>query len=191
MRVFDSMRSEHLTQRMRDTLFDHIMHLPYTWHIQNHTGDIIQRCTSDVETIKVFVSEQLTQLFRVILLIIFSLYFMITINFTLAMADAVFIPIIVIGSIYFHYRIGATFQAVDEEEGKLSNIVQENLTGVRVVWAFGQENFECRRFEKQNHGYTRLWVHLQKILAAFWTYGNVVATTRILCGDPFCAFKVV
>lgn len=84
------------------------------------------------------------------------------------------------GSVYFHHRIGHAFGQVDEEEGKLSSIVQENLTGVRVIRAFGKESYERQRFESQNHGYTDLWVRLQKILAAFWTYGNIVATTRNL-----------
>lgn len=49
--------SEKLVHRMRNTLFDHILHLPFAWHSENHTGDIIQRCTSDVETIRMFLSE--------------------------------------------------------------------------------------------------------------------------------------
>lgn len=91
--LFNSMGAEHLVKRMRDQLFEHIMYLPYSWHIQNHTGDIIQRCTSDVETVKVFVSEQLTQLFRVVLMIGLSMYFMITIHFGLAMVAAFLFPL--------------------------------------------------------------------------------------------------
>ena len=52
--------SEKLVHNMRNRLYDHILHLPFSWHSENHTGDIIQRCTSDVETIKMFLSEQLT-----------------------------------------------------------------------------------------------------------------------------------
>ncbi len=96
----------------------------------------------------------------------------------------------VISSIYFHARIGNVFQTVDEEEGKLSSIAQENLTGVRVVRAFGQERFEREKFEAQNHGYTSHWVRLQRTLASFWVSGNVIARIRDLlvtvCGAIFC-----
>ena len=61
-RLLNSMGAERLIQRMRNKLFEHIMHLPFTWHGENHTGDIIQRCTSDVDTIKMFISEQMSAL---------------------------------------------------------------------------------------------------------------------------------
>ncbi|MBP3853320.1 MAG: ABC transporter ATP-binding protein [Erysipelotrichaceae bacterium] len=178
--VSNAMGAESMVQHMRDRLFSHILNLPYAWHSQNHTGDIIQRCTSDVETIKVFVSEQLTSLFRVILLIVLSLTFMIRIHFQFALITSLFIPVIILGSVFFHHRIGSTFEQVDAQEGLLSSIAQENLTGVRVVRAFGKEAYEMERFQKQNHGYTDLWVRLQKTLASFWVYGNVIAHLRDL-----------
>lgn len=189
MMLFNSVGSEKFVLRMRDRLFSHILRLPYSWHSRNHTGDIIQRCTSDVDTIKIFVSEQLTSLVRVIMLIVLSMYFMININWKLALIEGTFIPVIVIGSFLFYSQIGRTFLSVDSEEGKLSDIAQENLTGIRVVRAFGRESFERERFEKQNEHYTNLWFRLMRILASFWVMGNVMATMRnllvILCGTAF------
>ena len=147
---FTAMGSEKLVKTMRDDLFTHIMHLPFKWHSENHTGDIIQRCTSDVDTIKGFLSEQLIYLVRIIILIVLVLFFMFSINVKLALATSTFIPIIVGYSFFFHAKIGNAFEVADEEEGKLSSIAQENLTGVRVVRAFGREAYERERFEKQN-----------------------------------------
>jgi ABC-type multidrug transport system, ATPase and permease components len=70
--LFNSIGAEHLVRSMRNSLFDHILHLPFAWHSENHTGDIIQRCTSDVEQIKVFLSEQLTALFRIVVMAMLS-----------------------------------------------------------------------------------------------------------------------
>ena len=188
--LFDSLGAETFVQKTRDSLFSHIVRLPYAWHSENHTGDIIQRCTSDVETIKLFISEQLMSLFRVVLLIVLSLWFMMRIHVGLALAEALFIPVMVLSSVFFHNKVGAAFEKVDREEGKLSSIAQENLTGVRVVRAFGRETFEQERFMRQNAGYTNLWYHLQFILAAFWTSGNIYATVRNLVvtvmGVAFC-----
>ena len=178
--LFNSIGAEHLVRTMRNSLFDHILHLPFAWHSENHTGDIIQRCTSDVEQIKVFLSEQLTALFRIVVMICLTMYFMFAMNWKLSLAAAIFIPMIVSYSLFFHSRIGSAFEKADIEEGKLSSIVQENLTGVRVVRAFGREKYEQTRFEKQNSNYTNMWVHLMKLLAAFWmssdlfSYGQVI-----------------
>ena len=79
-RVYNTKASETLVKSMRDQLFSHIQHLPFSWHMKNKTGDIIQRCTSDIETTKNFLSEQLTSVFRVVILLILSMYFMVFIG---------------------------------------------------------------------------------------------------------------
>lgn len=177
-RVSNEKGSETFLRRTRNQLFRQILSLPYAWLGENSTGDIIQRCTSDVETIRVFVSEQLTSLLHVFILVFMSLYFMITIQPGLTAAAAVFIPIMIISSLIFYGLIGEEFETVDSEEGHLSAIAQENLTGVRVVRTFGRELFERERFEAQNDFYTGHWIRLMRVLAAFWVSGNVIATVR-------------
>ena len=179
-RVSNERGAETLMQRMRDELFSHLLALPYAWIGENSTGDIIQRCTSDIDTIRVFVSEQLTHLLQVSIMVVMSLYFMISIHPMLTAAVAVFIPIMVISSLVFYRLIGEEFETVDSEEARLSAIAQENLTGVRVVRTFGREEFEKTRFEKQNRFYTGHWIRLMRVLAGFWVSGNVIATTRNL-----------
>lgn len=188
--LMNSKGAETLVKRMRDSLFEHIIHLPFSWYSENHTGDIIQRCTSDVETIKTFLSEQLVALFRTVLLIVLSIWFMAGINIPLTIVAAFFIPVMVLRSVFFHQKIADQFEQTDVEEGRLSSIAQENLTGVRVVRAFGRERYEKERFEKQNEFYTGLWIRLQKTFAAFWVEGNIIATTRTMLvtvlGAVFC-----
>ena len=183
--------SELFLRRTRNELFRQILSLPYSWLGENSTGDIIQRCTSDVETIRVFVSEQLTSLLHVFILVFMSLYFMISIQPVLTAAAAVFIPIMIISSLIFYGLIGEEFETVDREEGHLSAIAQENLTGVRVVRTFGREKFERERFEKQNTFYTNHWIRLMRVLAAFWVSGNVIATVRNMTVAVFGAVLCV
>lgn len=179
-RVTNSMGAERLVKRMRDQLFSHLERLPFSWHGEHHTGDIIQRCTSDVETIKSFVSEQLTSLFRIVILIVLALYFMIGIHPVLTTVSAAFFPVIVLYSLFFHQRIGDAFRHADEEEGKLSAIAQENLTGVRVVRAFGREIYERDRFEKQNKSYTAMWIRLMKLLSGFWCTSDLISGLQVM-----------
>lgn len=188
--LYNTKGAEALVRTMRNRLFSHIQRLPFSWHMKNQTGDIIQRCTSDVEMIKNFISEQLTSVFRILILITMALSFMFSMNVKLATIAVVFIPIIIAYSLYFHSHIRDAFTKCDENEGVLSTIAQENLTGVRVVRAFGREKFEKDRFEKQNNIYTDAWMHLCKFLALFWGAGDLFSGLQlmviVIMGAVFC-----
>lgn len=189
-KLTNSMGAERLVQRMRDSLYRQIESLPYEWHGENQTGDIIQRCTSDVETIKRFLSEQLTALLRISVMIVLAVYFMLQIHVKLTFVAILTIPVVILYSLFFHSKIGGAFAKVDEEEGKLSAIAQENLTGVRVVRAFGRERYEKERFEKKNEEYTNMWVYMMKLLSAFWASNDLISGLQILLvtslGAYFC-----
>ena len=188
--LYSAKAGETLVKTSRDLLYGHIQHLPWAWHSKNPTGDIIQRCTSDVERIKQFFQEQFVAVFRMIAMIVLSLTCMALMNWKLALVPGLMFPIIVGYSVLFHNRIRDRFTACDESEGVLSTIAQENLTGVRVVRAFGRENFERERFEKQNQEYTTLWVRLCKTLSDFWAVGDTTACIQtmlvVVIGSLLC-----
>lgn len=178
--VSNTKGAETLVKRMRDTLFAHIERLPFAWHMKNQTGDIIQRCTSDVDTVKRFLSEQLTQVFRIVCLLTMSLIFMFSMNATLSLIALCSIPVIFGYSLLFHKRISGSFGECDENEGKLSAIAQENLTGVRVVRAFGREKYERDRFEEQNNKYCSLWTRLSMIFSVFWGTADLISGIQVM-----------
>ena len=179
-RVCNTKGAETLTKTMRDALFGHIERLPYAWHAKHRTGDIIQRCTSDIETLKGFISEQMTSIFRIVVLLVLSVGFMVSMNGKLTLIAMIPVPYIILRSFYFHRKIGAAFLDCDENEGKLSAMAQENLTGVRVVRAFGREKYERDRFEAHNEYYTSLWMKLAKPMSQFWSVGDVLSGTQIM-----------
>lgn len=189
-RVYNTKASETLVKNMRDRVFTHIEHLPFSWFMQNKTGDIIQRCTSDIETTKNFLSEQLTSIFRIILMLVLSISFMISMNPLLTLIALIPMPFIVLFSFFFHRRVHRAFKECDENEGKLSAMAQENLTGVRVVRAFGQESSEIQKFKKQNKFYTDLWIKMSKLMGRFWTMSDVVSGLQVMivvvAGAVFC-----
>ena len=187
---YNSKGTERFVKNMRNSLFSHIQRLPFSWHMKNQTGDIIQRCTSDVDMIKNFVSEQMTAVFRIVMMIVLSLSFMYAMNPKLTMVAAVFVPVVICYSSIFHAKIRDRFTQCDENEGVLSTIAQENLTGIRVVRAFGREKFEKDRFEKQNQIYTNEWMRLCTVLSLFWGTGDLVSGLQIMLivvlGSVFC-----
>ena len=166
--------------RIRDTLFSHIQRLPYAWHNLNQTGDIIQRCTQDVDLIRNFISDQLLELVRVIVLIAVSLALMFSMNVPLALIALIFIPIVVGYSLIFFVIVGNRFRVADEAEGVLTAIVQENLTGVRVVRAFGRERFEKDKFNRQNDLFSDMWVRLGRVMGLNWGLGDLLSGLQVI-----------
>ncbi|MBQ7314726.1 MAG: ABC transporter ATP-binding protein [Clostridia bacterium] len=189
-RVWNTKASETMVKTMRTTMYTHIGRLPYGWHMKNRTGDIIQRCTSDIDTVKNFVSEQLTAIFRIVILLVFSVTFMFSMYAPLTWIALIPIPFVLAYSVLFHRLIGKSFRKCDESEGKLSAMAQENLTGTRVVRAFGRERYERDRFEAHNEQYTSLWSRLAKIMSAYWSSADILSGTQILLvvvfGAVFC-----
>lgn len=188
---FNTRASETLVQTMRDLLFEHIQRLPFAWHMKHKTGDIIQRCTSDVDVVRNFLSEQLLAVFRIVILLVMSLWFMFSMNPSLTLIAAAAFPVIILYSLYFNRRISHHFRECDENEGILSTIAQENLTGVRVVRAFGREAYERERFEKQNVKYTGLWGKMAVYMTAFWSVGDFISGLQVMLVIVFgCLFCV-
>ncbi len=187
---FNTWANQSLIQRMRNGLFTHIQRLPLEWHNSHNTGDIIQRCTSDADTISNFVSNQILSLFRIVLLLVISVTFMFITDARLAAVALAFVPLLTGYSLFFYFKAGKRFKKCDEEEGVLSTLAQENLTGVRVVRAFGRERYERDKFEKQNTYYTGLWVRLEKFMALYWASSDLIAALQLMLivvlGSVFC-----
>ena len=190
-RVSNTKASETLVKTMRDKLFGHIQRLPFGWHMKNRTGDIIQRCTSDIDTTKNFLSEQLTSIFRIAVLLVLSITFMVSMHPALTLIALIPAPAVILYSVKFHGKVHDGFMACDENEGKLSAMAQENLTGVRVVRAFGRERAEIDKFEKQNNHYTKLWEDMGKTLARFWSSSDVLSGLQVMLVVVFGAYFCV
>ena len=189
-RVSNTTAAETLVKTMRDRLFGHIQHLPFSWHMKNRTGDIIQRCTSDIDTMKNFLSEQLTSIFRIVIMLVLSITFMLSMHVNLTLLALIPMPAIILYSMYFHKSIHKGWEECDENEGKLSAMAQENLTGVRVVRAFGLERAEIDKFQKQNDYYTSLWVKMAHVLSRFWCSSDLLSGIQVMLvvifGAVFC-----
>ena len=145
---------------LRNRLYDHIQHLPFTYHDHVQSGQLISRCIEDVRSIERFAGASLAELLRFILLVVGILYIMISANLVLALIALLpMIPLILMTSI-FGTKIGRLFFAVDMAVGDVSNRLQENVVGVQVVRAFARENYEIGRFTAANQVVFKSWVHV-------------------------------
>ena len=179
-RVFNTKAAETLVKTMRDKVFRHLLALPDDWYGKNRTGDIIQRCTSDINMVKDFLSEQLVSVFRIVVMLALSLFFMFSLHVGLTLIALAGVPVLLTTSLIFHKKVSPEFEICDENEGKLYAIVQENLTGVRVVRAFGREVYEKEKFDNQNRYYMGLWDRVNKMFCRYWSVADLIANLQIM-----------
>jgi ATP-binding cassette subfamily B protein len=171
--------AENIARNMRVNLYDHIQNLPYAYHVKSESGDLIQRCTSDVETVRKFFANQMVEIGRAFFIVTFAILMMLSLNKKMTVIAMVVVPFIFIYSYIFFYKIKSTFEKADAQEGVLTSVLQENLSGVRVVKAFGRQNFEIEKYEKENMKYRNLNFNLVKLLSTYWSTSDILCMTQI------------
>jgi len=166
--------SEGVMRDLRDTLFDHFARLPMRFFDRSNQGDLVQRATSDVETLRVFLAAQVVEISRALLLLGFAVPILFSMNSDYALIALVLMPIVVAYSALFFRQITQRFQAVDEAEGALTAVLQENLTGIRVVRAFGRSAFEEEKFAAANDEHRDTTWSLMRLLSTYWSLSDLL-----------------
>ena len=160
--------SEGVARNLRNKLYSHLQNVPYDYYKHVSAGDIVQRCSSDVDTIRRFVSVQLLEIIRALSNVSVALVVMISIDVRMAVISTCALPLLFAFTYVFFNKIKSYFLLSDEAEGRISTVVQENLSGMRVVRAFGQQKNEVEKFEQTNSEYRKVTVKLIDLLGYFW-----------------------
>jgi len=179
--------AEGITRRLRDFLFDHIQRLSVAYHAHTPTGDLIERVTSDVDALRRFFSEQAIGIGRILILFLINFVAILKINARLGWLSVVVIPLVLAVSLWFFKKVTQAYEAYQAQEAILSTTLQENLSGVRVVKAFGRQDYEIAKFEKDNwnkflKGKTLLLMH-----SLFWPLSDIVLGFQMLFGFVLAA----
>jgi ATP-binding cassette subfamily B protein len=183
------------SKRIREKLFRKIEELPYDYHVNAKTGDVIQRCTSDVETAQDFVSDQLSNFAQLIFTVFYSLTIMCILNFKYTLISVILIPVIFVYTLRFFLMMQKIFKGADEAEGRLTNVVQESITGIRVVRAFAAEKSEIEKFDEQNTEYKEKIYDLIKLMSKFWSLSDFLCIGQfsiiIIAGIYLASYNIV
>lgn len=171
--------SETIIRRLRNRLYEHLQHLPFAYHARAETGDLVQRCTSDVETIRRFLAVQVVEMGRAVIMLSLMLPIMWHLNPDLTIVAMISIPLLLAFAYLFFRWIKGAFQKADEAEGALSAVLQENLTGIRVVRAFARQEYEINKFEERNSCLRDHWSRLLRLLAWYWSVSDFLVMTQI------------
>lgn len=183
--------SESVIRRLRDYIYDHIQRMTFTFHDKTPTGDLIQRSTSDVETLRRFYGEESMGLGRILFLFIVNFTALLTLDVRLALISVVVVPLIVLISVFFFRKIGQRYEVFQEEEAKLSTTLQENLTGVRVVRAFARQEFEKDKFEVTNMGRYLSGRKLLILHAVYWPTTDLIVGVQLVIGYAVGAMMAI
>ncbi len=171
--------SESMALTLREKLYDHLQHLPYKFHATAETGDLIQRCTSDTDTIRRFLSVQLIEIGRAVIMIGSVIPIMLSMNVKLTFVAMSAIPFIFAFAVIFFLKVKSAFKLADEADGALSTMIQENLTGIRIVKAFARQDYEIDKFKGKNADYRDKVYKLIKILALYWSTSDLLCLIQI------------
>jgi ATP-binding cassette subfamily B protein len=183
--------AEGIAKRVRDYVFDHIQHLTFTYHDQTKTGELIQRSTSDIDAIRRFYADQAIGIGRISLLFLVNFGALLWLNWRLALVSIIVVPFTITLSVVFFGRVSKAYEKYQEQDAILSNRLQENLTGVRVVKAFARQAYEIGKFETENWekyllGKRLLWMH-----SSYWPISDIMTGIQMLLGFTVGALMAI
>lgn len=168
-----------ITRTLRDRYYAHVQRLPYAYHASAQTGDLIQRATSDIDLVQRFLSNVLLELLRTVFLVLIGFYLMASLDIPLTLISFALVPVIVGDSLWFIKRIDKHVERFEHQESKVFTVIQENLTGARVVRAFGREKFELDKMTGENERLRKEQISFNKELARLWMSLDVLSGLQI------------
>ncbi len=172
--------AEGITLRLRDYLLDHIQRLPFSFHDYVKTGELIQRVTSDVDAVRRFYADQALGIGRILALFVVNFTMLMSMNSRLAWTSIAMMPLIAGLSTFFFGRVSKAHEAFQKQEAKLSTVLQENLTGVRVVRAFARQSYEMEKFESENLEKYRRGRRLTAMHSFYWPLSDVLCAGQTI-----------
>ena len=174
--------AESIAQRLRNYVLNHLQRLPFAYHDEVKTGEMIQRSTSDVDALRRFYAIEFVESSRILFLFLINFVAIWFLNWQLALISVIVIPVILAMSVYFFRLISTAYEAYQSQDAVLSTTLQENLSGVRVVKAFARQAFEEEKFEDANAGKYRLGKRLLLMHSLYWPLSDLLCGAQMLGG---------
>lgn len=171
--------TEKAIKHFRDNLFAHIQTLSLSQMSKIPTGELIQRCTGDIGTIQKFIGSQISELIRLAAIAIGAFAMMWLVHPTYALISVILFFPIVLTSYFFFKKEQSVWEEHENEQDKLTAIIQENLSGIRVVKAFAEEESETIRFATQNKAKRTIGVRHIDLHMVFWPLSDWLVNMQI------------
>ncbi|MBI5289332.1 MAG: ABC transporter ATP-binding protein [Chloroflexi bacterium] len=176
---------------IRNNIYNHLQRLSFAYHDKAQTGQIMQRATQDVEGIRMFMSLGVIRLVYVVVLLIATLTVMVLTSWKLALVTWIFIPPTAAISIVMTTKLRPIWLEVQNLQGRLGVVLQENLSGMRVVKAFGRENEEQAKFDAEAQQLFNYSYRTNRIQATFGPILNGVWAVATVATGWFGAYQIL
>ncbi len=171
--------SEAIIRGLRESLYRRMHNLRAAFYDTADTGDLVQRASSDVETLRVFLSSDVVEIGRAVMLLLCVMPFLFYLNSTLAWLSISLMPILVVGAYIFFSKVKEVFQITDEAEAEMTATLQENLTGIRVVRAFARQGYETEKFGTKNAAFRNHNYRLIRLMGYYWGISDFFAMGQV------------
>lgn len=178
--------SENIARKLRNDLYRHLQHLPFAYHVKAQAGELIQRCTSDVDTIRRFLAVQVMEVVNTVLMVVIAMSILLPRSVPITLYSLILVPPLFCFATWFFKMVHRSFEVADEADGVLNAVLQENLSGVRVVRAFGQQEREVEKFDRVNNDLRKKNLRLNELLAIYWGGGDAISMTQTLLTLVVC-----
>ena len=178
--------SENIARKLRNDLYRHLQHLPFAYHVKAQAGELIQRCTSDVDTIRRFLAVQVMEVVNTVLMVVIAMSILLPRSVPITLYSLILVPPLFVFATWFFKMVHKSFEVADEADGVLNAVLQENLSGVRVVRAFGQQEREVEKFDRVNNDLRKKNLRLNELLAIYWGGGDAISMTQTLLTLVVC-----
>ena len=182
--------SENIARKLRNDLYRHLQHLPFAYHVKARAGELIQRCTSDVDTIRRFLAVQVMEVVNTVLMVVIAMSILLPRSVPITLYSLILVPPLFCFATWFFKMVHKSFEVADEADGVLNAVLQENLSGVRVVRAFGREDAEEENFVRQNGSLNAMQLKVGRIAALMNPLTYVVVNLGIIGILYFGANKI-
>lgn len=138
---------------LRNELLDNLLRLEPAYYVRNRTGELMSRCTNDLNAVRMVLGPGIMYSLNTIIIMVMAIFIMTKISPRLTLYVFLPVPLVALAVRYFGKLIHDRYETIQALLAALSARVQENLTGIRVVRAFCQEDYESREFARQNREY--------------------------------------
>ena len=168
---------------VRNRLYQHLQTLSFSFFDQNRTGELMSRMTSDVSTLQRAMGMGFINLFSNALSIVYTLIILFSKNVQLTLMSLLFMPFLIWSVSTFSIKVRPTFRKVRDQMGIFTAAMQESITGVRVVKAFAQEDYEIEKFRKENRDYydiNMLSVKLEAFYGPLMSFISMMGTVFLI-----------
>lgn len=171
---------EKMAEKIRIRLYRHIQDLNYEFHNKADTGDLIQRVTSDVETTTNFLAGRSLDIIHLFATLFFGAYQLILINPTMVWITLAIVPFVGVSSTIYFVKIEKIFDDIEKTESNMMTVIQESMSGARVVRAFANEAYEIEKMDLKNREYTEALKKANRIVAIYWGAMDFIGISQYL-----------